>query len=455
MGVQEELLAVTPIDGRYASKVEDLAPITSEYGLIQRRVAVEAAWLSMLGSGVLPDVEPFSDQTQEFLGDIAPNFSVEDAAEVKAIEKETNHDVKAVELWLRRYCSGVEELEENLELIHFSATSEDINNLAYAMMVRDARDEVIVPKIDAIREDLDGKAVQYADIPMMGRTHGQPATPTTLGKEMAVFSVRLDNSLIRLGGISIEGKFNGATGNYNAAAIAYPEVDWRAVNDEFVEDRLGFDAAEITTQIEPHDWMAAFCNELGLNNRIMTDISQDMWLYISQGYFKQRVKAGEVGSSTMPHKVNPIDFENAEANLGVANAMLGYLAAKLPVSRLQRDLSDSSALRTLGEAFGHTAVAHASLLRGLGKVFPNEEKMTADLDENWSVLTEAVQTVMRRYGLDDPYGKMKEVSRGKPLGKVDYLRIVAGLDIPEEARQQLENLRPSTYTGYAAEIARG
>lgn len=449
------MLAVTPIDGRYASKVEDLAPITSEYGLIQRRVAVEAAWLSMLGSGVLPDVEPFSDQTQEFLGDIAPNFSVEDAAEVKAIEKETNHDVKAVELWLRRYCSGVEELEENLELIHFSATSEDINNLAYAMMVRDARDEVIVPKIDAIREDLDGKAVQYADIPMMGRTHGQPATPTTLGKEMAVFSVRLDNSLIRLGGISIEGKFNGATGNYNAAAIAYPEVDWRAVNDEFVEDRLGFDAAEITTQIEPHDWMAAFCNELGLNNRIMTDISQDMWLYISQGYFKQRVKAGEVGSSTMPHKVNPIDFENAEANLGVANAMLGYLAAKLPVSRLQRDLSDSSALRTLGEAFGHTAVAHASLLRGLGKVFPNEEKMTADLDENWSVLTEAVQTVMRRYGLDDPYGKMKEVSRGKPLGKVDYLRIVAGLDIPEEARQQLENLRPSTYTGYAAEIARG
>lgn len=454
MGVQEELMAVTPIDGRYAGKVEDLQPITSEYGLIQRRVAVETGWLATLGSGVLPDVEPFSDATLRHLVATTRDFSVEDAEAVKGIEATTNHDVKAVEVWMRERFAGHPELSEHLELIHFSATSEDINNLAYAMMVRDARDDVLVPKIDAIREDLDDKAEEYAEIPMLGRTHGQAATPTTLGKEMAVFAERLDDSLTRLGDIAIFGKFNGATGNYNAAAIAYPEVNWPEVNAQFVHN-LGFDTHEATTQVEPHDWLAAFCNELGLNNRIMTDAAQDIWQYISQGYFKQRIKEGEVGSSTMPHKVNPIDFENAEANLGAANATLGFLAAKLPVSRLQRDLSDSSALRTLGEAFGHTAVAHASMKRGLGKIYPDEEKIAADLSDNWPVLTEAVQTVMRRYNVEDPYGKMKEVSRGKPLTEAGYLQIVAELDIPEEAKQRLESLQPSTYTGYAAEIAVG
>lgn len=455
MGAPEELLAITPIDGRYASKVEELAPITSEYGLIKRRVAVEASWLSMLGRvGVLPDVSSFSDSAGNFLAMTASNFSIEDAVEVKSIEKETNHDVKAVELWLRRRCSEVPELAENLELIHFSATSEDINNLAYAIMVRDVRDDVLVHSVEEIHDDIDDKAEEYADISMLSLTHGQPATPTTLGKEMAVYSERLDQSLTRLGGITIRGKFNGATGGYAAAAVAYPEVDWPAVNKEFVES-WGFSAAQATSQIEPHDWLAAFCNELGLNNRIMTDLSQDMWHYISRGYFKQQLKEGEVGSSTMPHKVNPIDFENAEANFGVAHAVLTHLAHKLPVSRLQRDLSDSSALRTLGEAFGHTLVAHKSIQRGLGKIYPDEEKMWKDLDENWPVLTEAVQTVMRRYNVEDPYGKMKEISRGKPLTEEGYLQIVAELDIPEEAKQRLQALEPHTYIGYAPEIARG
>jgi adenylosuccinate lyase len=454
MGAQEKLLAVTPIDGRYAGKVEDLSTITSEYGLIQRRVAVETGWLATLGSGILPDVEPFSDVTLKHLVGTAKDFSVEDAEAVKDIEATTNHDVKAVEVWMRERFAGHPELSGHLELIHFSATSEDINNLAYAMMVRDARADVLMPKIEAIQEDLFDKADEYADIPMLGRTHGQPATPTTLGKEMAVFAERLDDSLTRLADIAIFGKFNGATGSYNAAAIAYPEVNWPEANAKFVHN-LGFDTHEATTQIEPHDWLAAFCNELGLNNRIMTDAAKDMWLYISQGYFKQRIKEGEVGSSTMPHKVNPIDFENAEANLGVANAILGYLADKLPVSRLQRDLSDSSALRTLGEAFGHTAVAHASMKRGLGKIYPDEEKMVADLSDNWPVLTEAVQTVMRRYNIEDPYGKMKEISRGKPLTEEGYLQTVAELDIPEEAKQRLQALEPHTYIGYAPEIARG
>jgi adenylosuccinate lyase len=454
MGVEEQLLAVTPIDGRYADKVEALTPIASEFGLIQRRVAVEAAWLGHLGNGTLPDVPAFSDGAADTLIASVDGFSVSDAAEIKAIEKETNHDVKAVEIWLRRRFADHPELSERLELIHFSATSEDINNLAYAMMIRDAREDVIEPGIRAVRDDLGEKTDQYAMIPMLGRTHGQPATPTTLGKEMAVFGERLDRSLERLGAIAAYGKFNGATGSYNAAAIAYPEVDWPEVNKRFVRD-LGFQTHQATTQIEPHDWIAAFCNELGLNNRIMTDLSQDIWFYISQGYFKQRTKAGEVGSSTMPHKVNPIDFENAEANFGASGALLKYLAEKLPVSRLQRDLSDSSALRTLGEAFGHTAVAHASVRKGLGKIYPDEARMDRDLDENWAILTEAVQTVARRYGVKNPYDKMKAASRGVAFDKGTYLGLVEELDIPDEAKQRLRELRPSTYLGYAREIAGG
>jgi adenylosuccinate lyase len=452
MSAREELLAISSVDGRYASKTAELAPIVSEFGLIERRVAVEAGWLATLGSGILPDVEPFSDKTQDYIAATAEEFSVEDAAAVKEIEKTTNHDVKAVEKWMRNKFADHPELSNRLELIHFSATSEDINNLAYAMMVRDARDQVIAPAISRIHDDLFERAVDYAEVPMLGRTHGQPATPTTLGKEMAVYHERVGDSLERLGAISIMGKFNGATGNFNAADVAYPEVDWPTVNAKFVE-KLGFEVNRATTQIEPHDWLAAFCKELGLNNRIMTDLAQDMWLYIEQEYFTQEVKEGEVGSSTMPHKVNPIDFENAEANFGMANAVLGYLAEKLPVSRLQRDLSDSSALRTLGTAFGHTTVAHASLRKGLGKSTPNYPKIEGDLDKNWAVLTEAVQTVMRRYGAEDPYGAMKAVSRGKSLTEADYLKIVSGLDIPNEAKQRLLELQPSTYLGYAKEIA--
>lgn len=453
MGVEEQLLAVTPIDGRYASKVTELQGITSEYGLIKRRVAVEVGWTATLGSGVLPDVEPFSDGTMRALTETATDFTVSDAAEVKEIERTTNHDVKAVEMWLRQRFEGHPELGDNLELFHFSATSEDINNLAYAMMIRDARDDVLVPGIEKITDDLFGKAGEYADIPMLGHTHGQPATPTTMGKELAVFGTRLAHHAGRLGDVAIYGKFNGATGNYNAAAIAYPEVNWPEVNADFVR-RFGFQVQDVTTQIEPHDWTAAFCNELNLGNMIMTDISKDAWAYIAMGYFKQRTKEGEVGSSTMPHKVNPIDFENAESNFGTANALLRFLAEKLPVSRLQRDLSDSSAQRVLGEAFGHTVVAHASLKRGLGKIYPDEAKMRVDLDDNWAILGEAVQTVARRYGVENPYDILKAASRGQEFDRTVYAEVVETLDIPESEKKRLLDLTPASYIGYAPQIAR-
>ncbi len=456
MGIQEQLLAVTPIDGRYASRVEKLSPIVSEYGLIQRRVAVEAAWLDVLGSGTLPDMDPLSDGAHDQLREVVTDFRVEDAIEVKDIEKTTNHDVKAVEVWLRQKLAGEPELEKYLEFIHFGCTSEDINNLAYAMMIRDVRDGVIVPGIDAIAEDLDSKATRYADIPMLGHTHGQPATPTTLGKEMRVFWDRIERSNGRLGSVAILGKFNGATGNYNAVSVAYPEVDWPAVSRRFVES-LDFEFNPVTTQIEPHDWLVAFCSELGLNNQIMTDLSKDMWAYISMGYFKQQVKAGEVGSSTMPHKVNPIDFENAESNFGSANAILGNLALRLPIARLQRDLSDSSTQRTVGEAFGHTVIAHSSLKRGLGKVNPNEEKIAEDLNGEWTILTEAVQTVMRRYGIVGAYDIIKDATRGQTMKRSDYERLVNDIQnagLPGEGAAKLRNISPRTYIGQAAKIAR-
>ncbi|MGH7196080.1 MAG: adenylosuccinate lyase [Candidatus Saccharimonadales bacterium] len=318
-----------------------------------------------------------------------------DAEAVKQIEKTTNHDVKAVEIWLRGELSGDEKFHNYLELVHFGCTSEDINNLAYAMMLRDSRDTVLRPGIDEITSDLHEKAYNYSNIPMLAHTHGQPATPTTLGKEMAVFAERLGKSSARLGAVAIMGKFSGATGSYNAVSVAYPEINWPKISKEFIES-LGFEADVATTQIEPHDWQAVFASELALSNSIMIGLARDMWAYISKDYFKQQIITAEVGSSTMPHKVNPIDFENAEANFGVANALLGFLSTKLPISRLQRDLSDSSTQRAIGEAFGHTYVAQRSLLKGLGRVVANEEAMTADLDEAWPVLTEAMQTVMRR-----------------------------------------------------------
>lgn len=451
---ESRLLAVSPIDGRYGDAVSDLQPILSEYGLIHRRVAVEAGWLATLGSGVLPDVEPLGQVAQDHLVSMVEGFSVQDAASVKAIERATNHDVKAVEVWLRDALRSDTVFRDYLELIHFGATSEDINNLAYGMQVRDTRDLVVQPRLDDIRTVLETKADAYAYVPMLSRTHGQPATPTTLGKEMRVFSERVDRHQQRLGSIAVFGKFNGATGNYNAVTFGYPEVNWPAVSRQFVES-LGFTFNATTTQIEPHDWVAAVASETALGNTVLTDLARDMWTYISLGYFNQDAKAGETGSSTMPHKVNPIDFENAEANFGIASALLDHLARKLPISRLQRDLSDSSAQRSIGEAFGHTVIAHRALLRGLGKVHANPENIARDLDTEWSVLTEPVQTVMRRYGVQGAYDIIKAVSRGKSLTRQDYVELVESIDVPEEAKRRLRELTPSTYIGRAAEIAAG
>lgn len=452
MEVTDQLMAVSPIDGRYSDKVQELSPILSEFGLIKRRIEVEASWLSILGSGVLPDVEPLGEIAQDRLYQLADEFGVQDAVDVKKIERTTNHDVKAVEMWLRGKLGEDASFAEYLELIHFGATSEDINNLAYAMQLRDTRDLVVQPGIEAIAENLEDKADLYADMPMLARTHGQPATPTTLGKEMRVFSERLRRSHKRIADIAMFGKFNGASGNYNAVTVAYPEVDWPSVSKQFVRS-FGFEFNETTTQIEPHDFTADFSYENALANTIMTDLSRDMWQYISMGYFAQEVKAGEVGSSTMPHKVNPIDFENAEANFGAANSTLTFLAAKLPISRLQRDLSDSSAQRTFGEAFGHTLIGQKSLKRGLSKVHANPAKIAEDLNAEWPVLTEAVQTVMRRYNIEGAYELIKDVSRGKPLTQEGYLELIGNLNIPQDAKTRLQELTPATYTGKAQEIA--
>jgi adenylosuccinate lyase len=453
MSGTEQLLAVTPLDGRYADKVQELGEITSEYGLMRYRAVVEVEWLDTLGSGVLPDVPAMSDVQREKLADIKDGFSLEDAKRIKEIEKTTNHDVKAAENWLRERLHGDETFEDYMELTHFGLTSEDVNNLAYAFMLRDARDKVLLPGIAKAEGDLTGKAGEYADVPLLARTHGQPATPTTLGKEMAVFANRLGRSAERLGGVAILGKLNGASGNYNAVTFAYPEVDWPSVSRAFVQG-MGFEFNTHTTQIEPHDWMAAYANELALSNSIMTDLARDMWMYISNGTFKLRVVAGEVGSSTMPHKVNPIDFENAESNFGTANALLGSLAARLPISRLQRDLSDSSTQRTIGEALGHTVVGHKGLMRGLGKVGPDTEAIKGELDGEWSVLTEAVQTVMRRHKVSGAYEAIKAVSRGKSLDKDGYLELVEQLELPEDAKTRLRDLTPQTYLGHAADLAR-
>lgn len=448
------LLAVSPIDGRYGEAVSDLQPILSEYGLIHRRVAVEVGWLATLGSGVLPDVEPLGQVAQDHLHTVVEDFSVRDAQSIKAIERDTNHDVKAIELWLRNLLRSDASFRDYLELIHFGATSEDINNLAYGMQVRDTRDNVLQPRLGDIRTALEAKADAYAHVPMLSRTHGQPATPTTLGKEMRVFSERLDAHQLRLGSVAVFGKFNGATGNYNAMTFAYPEVNWPAISRQFVES-LGFLFNATTTQIEPHDWVAAVASETALGNTILTDLARDIWAYISLGYFNQEAKAGETGSSTMPHKVNPIDFENAEANFGIASALLDHLARKLPISRLQRDLSDSSAQRSIGEAFGHTVIAHRALTRGLGKIHANPENIARDLDDEWSVLTEPVQTVMRRHGIQGAYEIIKAASRGKSLSKQDYLDLVESIGVPEEAKRRLRDLTPSTYIGRAAELASG
>jgi len=448
------LTALSPLDGRYASKVEALRPIFSEFGLMHRRVHVEIEWLLALAAdkGIV-ELPAFSAEQISKLKGIAADFNVDDGARIKTIEATTNHDVKAVEYFIKERIGNDASLAQAKEFVHFACTSEDINNLSYALMLRDAREQVLLPMIDGIVGQLRALAHANASLPMLSRTHGQTASPSTLGKELANVVARLERQRKQLVALEIPGKINGAVGNYNAHAITYPELDWRAFSQRFVES-LGLDYNPYTTQIEPHDGVAEYCDVIRRANIILIDLARDIWGYISLGYFKQALKAGEVGSSTMPHKVNPIDFENAEGNFGLANALLGHFAEKLPISRWQRDLTDSTVLRALGTAFGHTVVALESLKKGLGKLTVNADRLAADLDASWEVLAEAVQTVMRRYGLPEPYEQLKALTRGQGITK-DSMRIfITGLDLPADAKQRLLDLTPGGYVGLAEPLAR-
>ncbi|HEV7123475.1 MAG TPA: adenylosuccinate lyase [Rhodanobacter sp.] len=448
------LTALSPLDGRYASKVASLRPIFSEFGLMHRRVRVEIEWLLALAAEpAIAELPPFgSSQIAELKG-IAEDFSEADGERIKAIEATTNHDVKAVEYFIKEKIGSDASLAQAKEFVHFACTSEDINNLSYALMLRDARQQVLLPQLDAVIAVLRELAHAHAALPMLSRTHGQTASPTTLGKEIANVVARLEQQRRQLAGIEISGKANGAVGNYNAHVITYPELDWRAFSQRFVE-RLGLDYNAYTTQIEPHDDIAEYCDAMRRSNIILIDLARDIWGYISLGYFRQTLKAGEVGSSTMPHKVNPIDFENAEGNFGLANALLGHFAEKLPISRWQRDLTDSTVLRALGTAFGHTLVALESLQKGLGKLNVNAERIGHDLDASWEVLAEAVQTVMRRYGLPQPYEQLKALTRGHGITRESMREFIGGLELPAEAKQRLLELTPGGYTGLAEGLAR-
>jgi adenylosuccinate lyase len=447
------LTALSPLDGRYAGKVEALRPIFSEYGLMQRRVLVEVRWLQALAAEKkIAEVAVLSTQASAALEALATNFSTEDGERVKAIERTTNHDVKAIEYFIKERIGGTAELAKAIEFVHFACTSEDINNLAYALMLRDARDGVLLPALDSVIARLRELSHTLAALPMLSRTHGQTASPTTLGKEIANVVARLQRQRKQIVAIELMGKINGAVGNYNAHVVAYPEVDWPMLSRHFVE-ALGLSFNDFTTQIEPHDFVAELCDAMRRANVILIDLSRDIWGYISLGYFRQALKAGEVGSSTMPHKVNPIDFENAEGNLGVANALLGHFAEKLPISRWQRDLTDSTVLRTLGTAFGHTQIALDSLLRGLNKLNVNEDRLAGDLDNSWEVLAEAVQTVMRRYALPEPYEQLKALTRGQGITRDSMREFIAQLDLPADARQRLLDLTPASYTGLASTLA--
>jgi adenylosuccinate lyase len=448
------LTAISPIDGRYARATAALRPIFSEFGLIERRVRVEIAWLKTLAahSGI-SEVPSLSTDAQARLDAIVDGFGPEQAQRVKEIERTTNHDVKAVEYFLKEQVADHPELAAVAEFIHFACTSEDINNLAHGLMLREGRDQVLLPAMDGLIERLRDLAHQHAELPMLSRTHGQPASPTTLGKEIANVVHRLRRQRDAVAGVELFGKINGAVGNYNAHLISYPELDWPEFARGFVET-LGLTWNPYTTQIEPHDSMAELFDALARFNQILLDLCRDIWSYISIGYFRQKTVAGEVGSSTMPHKVNPIDFENAEGNLGIANALLGHLGAKLAVSRWQRDLSDSTALRNLGVGFAHSLIAMGSVQRGLGKLDADGARMAADLDQNWEVLAEAVQTVMRRYGVPEPYEKLKELTRGRRIGAQELAAFVETLEIPQDAKAGLSELTPASYIGNAAAQAR-
>ena len=450
------LLALSPLDGRYAASAEALRPVFSEYGLIKARVRVELEWLKALAAAPqIGEVPPFSAATLAEIDGVIAGFSVEDAQAVKAIEATTNHDVKAVEYWLKQHFAANAEVSAVNEFIHFACTSEDINNLSHALMLREARDAVLLPKFAELTAKLRALAHDLAAVPMMSRTHGQPATPTTLGKEIANVLARLQRQIALLEKQEFLGKINGAVGNYNAHLAAYPDVDWENHCRQFVEQSLGLTFNPYTIQIEPHDYMAEFFQTIGRANTILIDFNRDVWGYISLGYFKQKVKEGEVGSSTMPHKVNPIDFENSEGNLGMANAVLGFLAEKLPVSRWQRDLTDSTVLRNMGVGAGYTLLGLNACLRGLNKLEANPAALAADLDVTWELLAEPIQTVMRRYAVPQAYEQLKALTRGKDGITPETLQaFIAGLAIPDEAKQALLALTPAGYTGKAEELAR-
>jgi adenylosuccinate lyase len=454
MAESAALHALSPLDGRYAAKLAPLRALWSEAGFMRHRVKVEVEWLIALSDAGLPELAPFSDGARVALRAVESGFGEADALAIKAEEAKTNHDVKAVEYFLKKRLGGEAEVAAAGEFIHFACTSEDINNTSHGLMLRASRDEVILPAIDRIVEALRTLAHRHADLPMLSRTHGQPASPTTLGKEMANVVVRLRAARLRAAAVPILAKMNGAVGNYNAHLASYPDVDWEAFARRVVEEQLGLQFNPMTTQIEPHDYMADLFHCIVSANTILLDLDRDVWGYISLGYFRQSLKEGEVGSSTMPHKVNPIDFENSEGNLGLSNALLTHLAQKLPISRWQRDLSDSTVLRNVGVALGYALLAYDSCLRGLGKLQVDKARMAEDLDASWEVLAEPVQTVMRRHGIEAPYEKLKAFTRGQAITGDAMAAFIAQLQIPPAARERLLAMTPASYIGKAAELAR-
>ena len=448
------LTALSPLDGRYAAKVEQLRPLLSEYGLVRQRVRVEVEWFLALSEAGFAELKPFGKEARETLLELVESFSESDAEAIKAIERTTNHDVKAVEYWLAEQIAGDAELAPKAGFLHFACTSEDINNTSYALVLEAARRDVLLPALDTVVEALTARAAEHAAQPMLSRTHGQTATPTTLGKEIANVAARLVRARERIAGVTLLAKMNGAVGNYNAHLAAYPDFDWEGFARRVVEERLGLVFNTHTTEIEPHDAIAELFDAIKRCNTILVDWCRDAWGYVSLGYFKQKALAAETGSSTMPHKVNPIDFENAEGNFGIANALLAHMSEKLPVSRFQRDLTDSTVLRNMGVAFGHTLLGLDSLLRGMAKLAANPVVIDADLDSAWEVLAEPVQTVMRRHGIARPYEQLKELTRGKAITKEALHAFIRGLAIPAEERERLLVMTPRSYLGKAAELAR-
>jgi adenylosuccinate lyase len=446
------LSAISPVDGRYGSKVKSLRPIFSEFGLIKYRVTVEVRWLQKLAATAeIAEVPAFSADAIATLNAIVDDFNEEDAQRIKNIEATTNHDVKAVEYFLKEKIADNAELNAVTEFIHFACTSEDINNLSHGLMLNDCREEVLLPEMDKILAAIKALAFEYKTIPMMCRTHGQPASPSTLGKEMANVYIRLKRQRAQIANVELLGKINGAVGNYNAHLSAYPEVNWHEFANEFVTS-LGLSFNPFTTQIEPHDYIAELFDAIARFNTILIDFDRDIWGYIAMGHFKQKTIAGEIGSSTMPHKVNPIDFENSEGNLGIANALFTHLAQKLPISRWQRDLTDSTVLRNLGVGFAHAMIAYGATLKGISKLEVNEANLAAELDSNWEVLAEPVQTVMRRYGIEKPYEKLKELTRGKRVNGDSMRAFIMTLELPDAAKAQLCEMTPASYIGRAVEF---